>query len=123
MFKTLIISAFIAVVFTQCPNNGVIWQSECYYFQTSFLAFTNGEAACNQLGGSLASIHNSFTNSFVAHGTQFDFDELWDHRMSNSSYCIGMNMANGVWNIEDCYQKKNFVCKSSLTSPPPCKTN
>uniref|UniRef100_A0AC35FTL8 C-type lectin domain-containing protein n=1 Tax=Panagrolaimus sp. PS1159 TaxID=55785 RepID=A0AC35FTL8_9BILA len=150
-----IIIAFIAAVSSQCLNNGILWQSDCYYFQTSNIGFANAEQACNEIGGSLASIHNSFTNAFVAQkasltfnnatvtdfwiggttmlnighwswtdGTKFDFNELWDHRMSNDSICIGMRMKDGVWNQQNCYQQRNFVCKL-LSTPPtttqPCK--
>uniref|UniRef100_A0AC35GG81 C-type lectin domain-containing protein n=1 Tax=Panagrolaimus sp. PS1159 TaxID=55785 RepID=A0AC35GG81_9BILA len=53
-------------------------------------------------------------------GTKFDFGELWDHRMSNASYCTAMKPSDGTWNIRDCFLTMPFVCISPAT-PQPCR--
>uniref|UniRef100_A0A914YGX6 C-type lectin domain-containing protein n=1 Tax=Panagrolaimus superbus TaxID=310955 RepID=A0A914YGX6_9BILA len=58
--------SFFVGTFAACPNDGIEWQSVCYYFQGNISAFVNAEEACIHLGGHLASIHNGFTNAFIA---------------------------------------------------------
>ena len=69
-----------------CPAEAVEWKSVCYFFKSPASAFMNGESTCNKLGGHLTSIHEGFTNSFIARKFCFLRSgawRLWTFKASN----------------------------------------
>jgi C-type mannose receptor len=79
-----------------CPQNGIKWQSKCYIFATNLSAFITAEIDCVNSGGHLASIHDGFTNAFVAQESMLQF-----HGNTTSDVWIGattfMNPGNWSW--------------------------
>ena len=66
MFHLLFFCFLIGYCSAGCPNGAIEWQSECYHFRSNLTAFINAEQDCIGFGGHLASIHNGFTNAFLA---------------------------------------------------------
>uniref|UniRef100_A0AC35G9S5 C-type lectin domain-containing protein n=1 Tax=Panagrolaimus sp. PS1159 TaxID=55785 RepID=A0AC35G9S5_9BILA len=66
-----------------CFNpRGVKWQKDCYFFNETLSAFIIAEEMCNNLGGHLSSIHDGFTNNFIAQNAAYYFHgsttvDLW----------------------------------------------
>jgi hypothetical protein len=96
MIFSFVLFSLVAATFAACPNEGVEWQSVCYYFQSNSTAFVNAEETCLQLGGHLASIHNGFTNAFIAQEAS-----LFLSQSTTSDIWIGatdlMNPGNFTW--------------------------
>jgi hypothetical protein len=60
---------------TTCALGGVKWQKDCYFFNGTLSAFIIAEEMCNNLGGHLSSIHDGFTNNFIAQNAAYYFHE------------------------------------------------
>jgi hypothetical protein len=58
-----------------CPKGAIKWQSNCYLFEPNQTAFIVAEEQCNNLGGHLTSIHDGFTNNFIAQNAGLYFQE------------------------------------------------
>uniref|UniRef100_A0A914RE91 C-type lectin domain-containing protein n=1 Tax=Panagrolaimus davidi TaxID=227884 RepID=A0A914RE91_9BILA len=148
LFVLLLLTFFVGINAT-CPNGSVEWKSECYFFQNDKLAFVKAEEACNSLGGHLVSIHDGFTNAFVAQtaalqfhdstvtdfwlggtdmitgnwtwmdGTNFTFSQLSQTKNLTGQDCLVQAISGGKWNAQDCFKEKPYVCAISATPTNP----
>jgi len=58
-----------------CPEGSVKWKSNCYLFEPTQTAFIVAEAQCANFGGHLTSIHDGFTNNFIAQNAGLHFKQ------------------------------------------------
>uniref|UniRef100_A0AC34F9S2 C-type lectin domain-containing protein n=1 Tax=Panagrolaimus sp. ES5 TaxID=591445 RepID=A0AC34F9S2_9BILA len=84
-------------IFAECPEKSVKWRSNCYFFEHKNTAFIKAELFCNNLGGHLASVHDGFTNAFLAQYGILTFNN------STPNFWIGItDMINpGNWSWMD----------------------
>uniref|UniRef100_A0AC35G8Y7 C-type lectin domain-containing protein n=1 Tax=Panagrolaimus sp. PS1159 TaxID=55785 RepID=A0AC35G8Y7_9BILA len=123
---------------TVCPSGSISWQKNCYFFQTNSSAFLVAEKSCNDLGGHLASIHDEFSNNFIAQyaglyfqdntnfwiggtdlttpqywswtdGSDFSFTQ-WKRGSNVGGNCITLSLTDGTWSASDCFKHQPFVC-------------
>jgi hypothetical protein len=133
-----------------CPGKSIKWQTKCYYFENTNSPFITAEIFCNNnLGGNLASVHNGFTNAFMAQqarlslngtdspdfwvgitnlinpgnwswtdGSVYDFSE-WRNinklTVTDGQGCGAIAVSSGLWNADDCFISKPFVCETNET--------
>ncbi|CAI4228419.1 unnamed protein product [Auanema sp. JU1783] len=105
MQKSTILLCVLAVAFTasqvtavnQCDEFWTYFQmtNSCYWAGDG-LDFDAAEASCVNLGGHLASIHNSFENGFVATLT-----ETGERQKDDQMTWIGLHFAGNNWQWTD----------------------
>ena len=52
-------------VLSNCPENSVEFQNECYVFLLTATSFQDAELRCHSMSGHLVSIHDGFANAIV----------------------------------------------------------
>uniref|UniRef100_A0A914QLM9 C-type lectin domain-containing protein n=1 Tax=Panagrolaimus davidi TaxID=227884 RepID=A0A914QLM9_9BILA len=121
MFSFLVLIFFLTFLNNlnaSCPNGSVEWQTKCYYFLKNESAFVIAEEKCISLGGYLTSIHDGFTNNFIAQNAGLNFresteTEFWiglsdEITPGNWTWTDGSNLTFTEWNHtknltgEDC---------------------
>uniref|UniRef100_A0A914Y169 C-type lectin domain-containing protein n=1 Tax=Panagrolaimus superbus TaxID=310955 RepID=A0A914Y169_9BILA len=56
-------------------------------------------------------------------GTPFDFQGWSKGDPLSAQSCLAVNMINGSWSAQDCFQTKPFVCKVNETATTPYPTS
>uniref|UniRef100_A0AC34FEH8 C-type lectin domain-containing protein n=1 Tax=Panagrolaimus sp. ES5 TaxID=591445 RepID=A0AC34FEH8_9BILA len=147
MYTLFLFSIFLnSLIYTtaSCPgDNSSQWQSQCFTFFNTSKTFSDAETTCIQNGGHLVSIHDGFTNAFIAQeapkyiknetdfwigatknngtnwswtdGSTLDFIDWKKGEPNNSSKnsCATFSISNGYWSSQKCADKKAFVCASA----------
>uniref|UniRef100_A0AC34GYS6 C-type lectin domain-containing protein n=1 Tax=Panagrolaimus sp. ES5 TaxID=591445 RepID=A0AC34GYS6_9BILA len=78
-----------------CPNGGIVWQSNCLYFNSSEVEFVIAERQCQETGGHLVSVHDAFTNAFIAEKAGQIFDRSYDFWIGGNTLIGGGS--NWAW--------------------------
>uniref|UniRef100_A0AC35F679 C-type lectin domain-containing protein n=1 Tax=Panagrolaimus sp. PS1159 TaxID=55785 RepID=A0AC35F679_9BILA len=84
----LLFLCVLSEVIATCLKDGIQWQNSCLYYNTTELGFVVAELYCQQIGGHLVSIHDAFTNQFIAEKAGQKFQNWY-------SYWIGGNTLIG----------------------------
>jgi hypothetical protein len=96
-----IFQSILAFILATCPKGMVQSLSNptiCYSFQSTKKAFFNAEEACIKLKGHLASVHNLYTNIFIAEQAQEYFV-----KSNTTDFWLGANdlQTLGKWRWTD----------------------
>jgi hypothetical protein len=140
IFRVVLFFLFFQIIETLCPNQSIQYQTNCFLFNTTRLAFARAEISCNEAGGHLVSLHDAFSNAVIGEyspdyftdndywvggdkflsqgtwswtdGTNFDFTDWKKGEPQNlTGYdCVALSVKDGYWSAQECFQTKPFVC-------------
>uniref|UniRef100_A0A914P7F8 C-type lectin domain-containing protein n=1 Tax=Panagrolaimus davidi TaxID=227884 RepID=A0A914P7F8_9BILA len=112
MLSFFIFLSFFHFSLAACPKNSKPWQSKCYFFENTKAQFVTAEIFCNSLGGNLVSVHDGFTNTFLAEESNFT---------KTVDFWIGItnliNPGNWSWTDGSPYDFSNWRDTTNIYNP------